>query len=386
MHRSARALLCAAVVLHGAACSGGSADETRSSPVSVSGSAAPSTDSVATAAPGAEPTIERMTIAAPSLAGNLVGDPAEIDVAVQLPATYVTSDVRYPVVYFLHGYDETVAVAPIGGALDELVDAGAAPEMIVVAISGRNAFGGSFYVDSPVTGHWAEAIHHDVVDAIDGMYRTIPSPGSRGIAGFSMGGFGALDLAMRHPDVFGAVYALSPGLFDPSGLADSQMFADPDTVAQFIAGRDELLAMEPVEAADELARVMGRSGDVRFSLAYGMAFAPDPAAPPYVDYPFDSSSGPADEAIWARWESGYGGIDDEVARFADELRSLRGVLVDWGVRDEYTWIPRGCEYFGRELGAHDIPVELEQFDGGHGPISLRAAEVMWPFFAEVLTH
>jgi len=62
------------------------------------------------------------------------------------------------------------------------------------------------------------------------------------------------------------------------------------------------------------------------------------------------------------------------------------VVVDWGVRDEYTWIPRGCECFGSELAAHDIPVRLEQFDGSHGPISLRAADVMWPFFAEVLTH
>lgn len=57
-----------------------------------------------------------MALDAPSLAGDLVGDPAEIDVAVQLAASYPTSDVRYPVVYFLHGYDESVAVAPIGGA------------------------------------------------------------------------------------------------------------------------------------------------------------------------------------------------------------------------------------------------------------------------------
>jgi hypothetical protein len=129
---------------------------------------------------------------------------------------------------------------------------------------------------------------------------------------------------------------------------------------------------------------MGRSGEVRFSVAYGMAFAPDPVAPPYVDYPYESATGPVDEATWARWEAGYGGIADEVTEFADELRSLRGLLVDWGVRDEYTWIPKGCAYLGRELERHDIPVRLEQFDGGHGPVSLRAADVMWPFFAEVL--
>ncbi len=75
-----------------------------------------------------------------------------------------------------------------------------------------------------------------------------------------MGGYGALALAMRHSDAFGAVYALSPGLFAPGGLAESQMYADPTVVADFIAGQDELSQMSPHDAAGELPRVMGRSG------------------------------------------------------------------------------------------------------------------------------
>ena len=132
--------------------------------------------------------------------------------------------------------------------------------MILVGVSGDNALGGSFYVDSPVSGRWASAIVDDVVTAIDQQYRTLPTSASRGIAGFSMGGYGALALAMENPDVFGAVYALSPGLFAPGGLAESQMFADPTVAADFLAGQPDSPPC-PRDAAAELPRVMGRSGD-----------------------------------------------------------------------------------------------------------------------------
>ena len=354
----------------------------------VSATGAPDTGAPDTA-PAGEVTSEHLVVPAPSLAGNLLGDPAELEVGIQLPASYASGDRRYPVVYFLAGFDEFATVGPIGDALQGLVEDGAAPEMIVVAVSGRNAFGGSFYVDSPVTGNWAQAITEDLVSAIDGSYRTLDSRDSRGIAGFSMGGFGALDLAMRHPDVFGAVYALSPGLFDPSGLADSQMFADPATVESFLEGQAELAAMDPEDAATAMGQTMHRNGDVAFSTAYGMAFSPDVAAgPPYVAYPYRTAAGGAggarDDVVWQAWEAGYGGIADEVVAFADDLRSLRGIVVDYGVNDEYEWIPRGCEYFAAQMEAAGVPMRLEQYQGGHGPAGPRARDVMWPFFAEVL--
>jgi enterochelin esterase-like enzyme len=362
-----------------AACGGSSGESGSTAAVS---SAVPTSDGPAER--GA-PVIEQLTIPAPALAGNLLGDPAEVDATIQVPAGAATSGERYPVVYFLQGFGETPSVASIGGALDDLAAAGAAPDMIVVSVSGRNALGGSFYVDSPVTGNWAQAVYEDVVGYVDANYPTIAERDSRGIAGFSMGGFGALDLAMRHADVFAAAYALSPGLFDPTGLADSQMFADPATIADFIAGQQELAAMDPAEAADSLTAAMGSSADTLFATAYGTAFAPDPAAgPPYLDYPYDDPAGPADPEVWARWEAGYGGIEAEAQEFADALRSLRGIVVDYGVNDEYEWIPPGCEYYAEQLAANDVPMRLEQFDGGHGPASVRAADVMWPFFAEVL--
>jgi enterochelin esterase-like enzyme len=333
-----------------------------------------------------ESALESLTLPAPSLDGNLLGDPSEIDVAVQIPASYIADPIRrYPVVYFLAGYDESPTVAPIAVELDRLVAAGQSPEMILVGVSGDNALGGSFYVDSPVSGRWASAIVDDVVTAIDQRYRTLPAPESRGIAGFSMGGYGALALAMDHPDVFGAVYALSPGLFAPGGLAESQMFADPAVVADVLAGRDDLAGVAPGDVQDELKAAMGRSADARFSAAYGVAFAPDAAGPPpWFDYPYTDPAGPVDDDVWARWEAGFGGLADRVDEARDRLLALRGITIDVGRDDEYAWIPPGCEYLHSQLERAGIPHRMERYDGGHGPVAPRAGEIMLPFFAGVL--
>ena len=333
-----------------------------------------------------EPVRETLTLPAPSLDGNLLGDPSEINVAVETPSSYATQPQRrYPVVYFLAGYGESPAVASIGVELERLVAAGEAPEMILVAVSGDNALGGSFYVDSPVSGRWASAIVDDVVTAIDDRYRTLPTAASRGIGGFSMGGYGALALAMARPDVFGAVYALSPGLFAPGGLAQSQMFDDPAVIADVLAGQSELAAMTAGDASAEVPTAMARSADARFAAAYGVAFAPDPAGPaPWIRYPYTAPDGPVDPEVWAQWEAGFGGLAPRVEDAREQLLSLRGIVIDVGLADEYQWIPAGCAYLHEQLEQVGVPHRFERHEGGHGPIGPRAGQVMLPFFAEVL--
>jgi hypothetical protein len=163
------------------------------------------------------------------------------------------------------------------------------------------------------------------------------------------------------------------------------MFADSAVVADFLAGQAELAAMAPDETRSKLATAMARSGDVRFSAAYGAAFAPDPdAAPPWIRYPYTDPAGPADPEVWAMWEGGFGGLAAAVEDTRDELAALRGIVIDVGTRDEYQWIPRGCEYLHERLDQAGVPNRLERFDGGHGPVGPRAGEVMFPFFADVL--
>ena len=77
--------------------------------------------------------------------------------------------------------------------------------MIVVLPNGANKYRGSFYANSITMGNWEDFIVRDVVGYVDGHYRTLASPAHRGIAGHSMGGYGALTLGFRHPDVFSVI-------------------------------------------------------------------------------------------------------------------------------------------------------------------------------------
>src|SRR6185436_16480099 len=121
---------------------------------------------------------------------------------------------RYPVVYLLHGYGGTertwVTLGPVKPAMDTLVRNGTVREMFVVMPSGRNAFDGSFYTNSASTGNWDDFIAKELVSYIDGKYRTLARPESRGLAGHSMGGYGTFAVGMRHSgDVYSALYAMS---------------------------------------------------------------------------------------------------------------------------------------------------------------------------------
>ncbi len=362
----------------------------------------------ATALPTVEPTVEptgqsplwrpllepteapkrilRETIPAPSLAANLVGEEPQRMITVFLPPSYATSDKRYPVVYYLPGYGDSDFIGMMPNRdTDPLIESGALPEIIFVVANGVSALGGSFYANSPVTGNWEDFIAKDLVEYVDATYRTLPQAASRGIAGHSMGGYGALNAAMKHPDVFGSVYSMSPGLFDENGLAESQMFSN-DRIIQAYIDMDERLTGEDEAAA--LHDMLRQYSDLGFAVAYGATFAPNPDRhPPYIDYPYHMENGNRvlDDSVWARWQSGYGGIAEGITQYADNLRSLRGLVVDYGTRDGYAWIPKGAAYLDAQLTAAGIPHESRAFDGGHqDQLGKRLKQQMLPFFAETL--
>lgn len=362
----------ATVAVAVAGCGGSSADRGATETTSVPATTPHAPD------PDVGPTTEWPVVPAPALADNLVGDPAELRVAVWLPPSYPSTDARYPVVYFLAGFEESASVASIGAALEPAIARGAIPEVIVIGVSGRNALGGSFYVDSPVTGGWATAIHRDLVTWVDATYRTVAAPEGRVIAGFSMGGFGAFDLAMRHPDLFGSVYALSPGVLAPGELAEMEMFATDGAVESYLA-----MAAARAEGGDPPLLTEG----ARFALAYGSAFAPDvDAGPPWVEYPFRAPDAPADPTVWTRWEAGFGDVAAEVDAHRDGLASLLGIALDVGTADPYAWIPTGTRHLAETLQAAGIAVTYTTYAGGHGPVSTRATETLVPFLADVLTR
>jgi len=162
------------------------------------------------------------TIPAPSLRGNSIGEPVEQPIAVYLPPRYASAADKYPVVYFLPGYDTGVSALldgtfqgfSLAEAMDRLIAEGRIREMIVVVVNGRNVLGEGLFTQCPDTGEWDRFLVRDVVRYVDKNYKTLPFRETRGIAGYSTGGTAALQIAMRYSDVFSAVYATSPGMID----------------------------------------------------------------------------------------------------------------------------------------------------------------------------
>lgn len=124
-----------------------------------------------------------------------------------LPAGYNRQDtIKYPVLYLLHGVqaDHTSWTKVIR---KELPDDATKYNMIIVCPNGEN----SWYLDSSVNpaSQFETYITKELVESIDNKYKTIPSSLARAISGFSMGGYGALRLAILHPGVFGACGSMS---------------------------------------------------------------------------------------------------------------------------------------------------------------------------------
>lgn len=128
---------------------------------------------------------------------------------------------RYPVIYLLHGQPGGWTDAYRSGRLDEMADKlvadGQMPPTIMVAFDGNGpkGLGDMTNFCNRIDGYRAEDfIAHDLVNYMDATYRTIPNADHRALWGYSSGGYGALNLGFKHPDVW-HVLASQAGFYQP---------------------------------------------------------------------------------------------------------------------------------------------------------------------------
>jgi enterochelin esterase-like enzyme len=150
---------------------------------------------------------------------------SDVAYTIFLPPGYRTSIDRYPTLYLLHGRGHTMAAwEHVREDLRGLMGRGEVPEMIVVMPDAPWAGGGHWYVDSSFQGAGGAggagqavetALVRDLIAHIDSSYRTSGDRAGRVIAGYSMGGYGALRYTLGRPDVFSAGIVLSPAVFVP---------------------------------------------------------------------------------------------------------------------------------------------------------------------------
>lgn len=317
--------------------------------------------------PGAKPVaVEHIKVHGKALEGNLEGDAVDRDVIVFLPPGYATGKSRrYPVVYALHGYSigaeqwtqEIHVPQTIEGAFAQ-----GAQDMIVVLPDSKTVHNGSMYSSSVTTGDFEQFIAHDLVGYIDTHYRTIARRTGRGLAGHSMGGYGASRIGMKHPDVFGTLYIMSPCCLSPMGAGP----ANPD-------------AEKALEAVKTPADSANLPWGLRAQLASAAAWSPDPKNPPlYLDLPM--KNGVADPDVVAKWAA------NAPLAFVDQyignLRQYRAIAIDVGDQDG---LRTGAGKLHEVLDNYGVANTFEIYHGTHtSAVADRFQNHVLPFFSKNL--
>lgn len=292
-----------------------------------------------------------------ALSDNVMDDFPVREILVYTPPGYNTYDhrTRYPVLYLLHGFGGNHnyyrGLYGLAETMDELINSGEIEPMIVVTPNASSNLGGGFYTNSPDTlagypgqsfgGRYLDFIANEVVDSIDANYKTIPLRRFRGIAGHSMGGYGAIKMAMLRNDLFGSASSMSGPLAFNARFGDVPQFLGLLTLLPGVYAENNFT---PGDTATYYAIRPGPQKTVtNMFFAMAAAFSPhDPSNPDTsvahrvftgrdfrVDLPFTAgidSITVIDTSVWALWSandvstlylSAFGGVFDSTDLYVD---------------------------------------------------------------------
>ena len=237
-----------------------------------------------------------------------------------------------------------------------------AREMIVALPDSKTLHNGSMYSSSVATGDFEQFIAHDLVAYVDAHYRTIPNRLSRGLVGHSMGGYGATRIGMKHSDVFGSLYIMSPCCLSPRTIDPTKMEMEK--------------ALEAVKTPEDSAKL---SFFPRAQLASAAAWSPDPKNPPlYLDLP--TKDGVPQPDVLAKWTA------NAPLAFIDQyiggLRQYRAIGLDVGDQDGLR-VDTGKLH--DVLDKYGIANSFEVYSGTHtSAVAVRFQNYVLPFFSRNL--
>jgi S-formylglutathione hydrolase FrmB len=309
------------------------------------------------------------------LKNNPLKDPFKRDIVVYLPPSYFKTNKRFPVVYLISGFtgfgmmnmNVSGYSENIKQRLDRLIKNRVIKEMMVVMPDCFTKYGGSQYVNSSATGRYEDYIVKEIVPFIDGTFRTIAKPESRCIIGKSSGGYGAMWLAMRHPDFFKLMVTHSgDSAFEYCYTKDFTDFIvgiqkygkGHKAVTEFI--KNEINVKQPKRKIYfPMLNVIGMSA----------CYSPNPKRKEYnFDLPFDLYTGEIIPEVWRRWQK----FDPVhlVSKYRSNLKKLKLIFVDCGTRDEF-FLHAGARIYCDKLKKNGIKYIHQEFDDGHMNIQYR---------------
>jgi S-formylglutathione hydrolase FrmB len=235
-------------------------------------------------------------------------------------------------------------------------------EMIIVMPSSYTKHGGSMYSNSVTTGNWEGYIADDLPNYVDTHYRTIPDRASRGIAGHSMGGFGAIRIAMKRPDVFSSMYNLSACC----------LISDPVAAPAAARGNGN--------RGNEGRGQAGRGGGaLNTNLARAAAWSPIRTTRRIIST-FRSRTGSLNSLIVAKWYANMPLV--MVDQYVSSLKTYKALAGDVGLQDT---LLNTNQQLADVLSRFGVSYKFETYEGDHtNRIPQRLATKVFPFFSENL--
>lgn len=332
-----------------------------------------------------------ITIIHPSrvLKNNPLKDPVEREIVTYLPPSYEKGTKRYPVVYLISGFtgygkmnmNVSAFSENIQQRLDRLIKKKIINEMIVVMPDCYTKYGGSQYVNSSATGRYEDYMTTEIVPLIDDLFRTIHKAGSRCIVGKSSGGYGAMWLGMRHPDIFGLLathsgdsafeYCYSKD-FPPFTIQIQKYGKGHNAVKNFIKSQVNFNQPKPKDFFNIIN-----------ILAMSACYSPNPKRKEYnFELPFDIYTGEIIPEIWNKWLK----FDPArlVEKYKSNLKKLKMIYIDCGTRDEFN-LQAGARIFADKLKKNGIKYIHEEFDDGHMNIQYRY-DVSFKYISENFSY
>ncbi len=310
------------------------------------------------------------TITSLALKDNKLGDTNIRNIAIYLPPGYESSDKVYPVIYLLHGFggNERSFVDEVGEnfavfLLDTMIENDVLKEVIIVMPNAKNKYGGSYYLNSELIGNYEDYIVKEIVNYIDSNYRTIKDRDARAIAGASMGGYGGITLAMKHPETYCAVAVLSP----PLGF---------DIMTEKIL--PEILRENP----NEMSGPNSKKQYTDYIYALSAALSPNLNNPPFfVDLPFEYPGGKVIEEVRQRWMQSD--PLNMLSTYSSSLKQMKGIYIDVGDRD-LLGFKEAADAFHLKLISLGIDHVYDVFEGGHSDNGVERAVKALSFLSDLL--
>ena len=348
------------------------------------------------------------------LAGNPLGDPHVRKLAVWLPPQYDAGAAkgrgrRFPVLYDLVGFTGSgiahTSWKPFGDNVPDraarLIHEKKMGPAILVFPDCFTSLGGNQYVNSSAFGAYADYLTKEIIPFVDREFRTLAAREHRGCFGKSSGGYGAIIHGMKYAKHWGAVADHSgDAYFDfvyhhdwPNTLNELSKYREPKRVEgayevladtrtrkALAEGCDDGRVQRFLDAVWKREKLSHAEVHAIMNVCMAATYDPDAKAPLGFRLPFNLETGERLESRWRNWQK-----HDPirlVGKYAANLRTLKGIYIDCGWRDQYH-IHYGTRMLSQRLAEAGIRHTYEEFDDNHSDVDYRM-NVSLPFLYRAL--